>query len=105
MDATSIGVSGLNAMTAGVAVNANNVANVNTKDFKAKRLDFEDRVQGGVQPATLRESPEPTTPEGSNVDLATEFTSIATQADTYKANSRVLQAQKEMLGTVLDLKA
>lgn len=104
MDATSVSLAGMNAATLGVAVVANNVANANSKDYKAKRLDFEDVLGGGVQPAALRESEEPTATESSNVDYATEFVNLMAYADTYKINAKVLEVQQEILGTVMDLK-
>jgi len=106
MDSASIALSGMNAAATGMAVTSNNVANVNSKDYKAKRLDLENlEPQGGVKPQALQESQAPTVPNGSNVDLATEFTSLLSQSDAYKANTKVLQVQQELLGTVLDMKA
>jgi len=104
MDATAVSLAGMNAATVGVAVVANNVANANSKDFKAKRVDFQDLRDGGVRPSQLRESEAPGVPDGSNVDFATEFTSLLAYADTYKVNAKVLEVQQEMLGTVMDLK-
>jgi flagellar hook protein FlgE len=105
MDATSVSLAGMNAAAMGVAVVANNVANVNSKDYKAKRVDFEEIREGGVKPSQLRESEETGVPGGSNVDFATEFTNLLAYADTYKINSKVLEVQKEILGTVMDMKA
>jgi len=105
MDVNSIGLSGVNAAALGTSVTANNIANANTRDFKAKRLDLEDQVQGGTRPGVLRESQAPLAPEGSNVDLASELTNLITQGGAYQANLKVLQAQSQMLGATLDLKA
>jgi flagellar hook protein FlgE len=105
MDAASVSLAGMNAATMGVAVVANNVANANSKDYRAKRLDFEDLREGGVKPSQLRESEEAGVPGGSNVDFATEFTNLLAYADTYKVNAKVLEVQQEILGTVMDLKA
>ena len=105
MDVNSIGLSGMNAAALGIAVTANNVANVSTPDFKAQRLEQEDLAQGGTRPSSLRESQEGSAPEGSNVDLASEFTNLISQGDAYQANLKVLQTQSQMLGTVMDLKA
>src|SRR5512145_2968790 len=104
MDSTSISLAGINAATLGVAVVANNVANVNSKDFKAKRVDFEDLREGGVKPSQIVESEEQAVLGGSNVDFATEFTNLLAYADTYKINAKVLEVQEEILGTVMDLK-
>ncbi len=105
MGVNAIGLSGMNAAALGVAVTANNVANVNTRDFKAQRLDQEDLAQGGTRPAALRESQEPMAPEGSNVDLASEMTNLISQGGAYQANVKALQTQDQMLGTAMDLKA
>ena len=105
MDTTAVSLSGIKAATLGVAVVANNVANANSRDYKAKRVDFEEVREGGVTSSGLRESEEMAAPGGSNVDLATEFTSLLAFSDTYKVNAKVLEARKEMLGTVMDMKA
>lgn len=104
MDTTSVSLAGVNAATLGVAVVANNVANVNSKDYKAKRVDFEDVREGGVRPSQIEASDAPTIPDGSNVDFATEFTNLLAYADTYRVNAKVLEVQQEILGTVMDLK-
>lgn len=105
MVATNSSLSGLNAAAIGVALTAYNVANANTPGYKAKRLDLEEVKEGGVRPAAIRESQEPAPEETSNVDLASEFVNLDMQTNTYKANLKALDAQNEMLGTVLDMKA
>ncbi len=104
MDSTSVSLAGVNAATLGVAVVANNVANANSKDFRAKRVDFEDLREGGVKPSQIVESEEATVPEGSNVDFGTEFVNLLAHAETYKVNAKALEVQQEILGTVMDLK-
>ena len=104
MDTFSIALSGLQAASKGVAVTANNVANINSKDYKAKRLDLEEQREGGVQESSLAESQEPAVPGGSNVDLATEITHLMTQSHAYQANLKVMKAQNELLGQAMDLK-
>jgi flagellar basal-body rod protein FlgC len=104
MDAFSIAISGLQAASTGVSVTANNVANINSKDYKAKRLDLEEQKEGGVQESQLVESQEATVPGGSNVDLATEITNLMTQSHAYQANLKVMKAQNELLGQALDVK-
>ncbi len=104
MDTMSVSLAGMNAATLGVAVVANNVANANSKGYKAKRVDFEDVREGGVKPSGLRESEETAVPGGSNVDFATEFVNLLAYADTYKINAKVLEVQQEILGTAMDLK-
>lgn len=105
MSVNSIGSSGVNTAALGLAVSANNIANANTKDFRAKRLDQEEQAQGGTRPSALRESEALPAPDGSNVDLATEFTQMMEQGTAYKANLKLLETQDQTLGTALDLKA
>jgi flagellar hook protein FlgE len=104
MDAMSVSLAGMNAATLGVAVVANNISNTNSKDYKSKRVDFEEGREGGVSSSGLRESGETNAPGGSNVDVATELTSLLAFADTYKVNAKVLEVRKEVLGTLMDLK-
>ena len=105
MDTLSVSLAGMNAASLGVAVVANNIANANSSDFKAKRVDFEDIREGGVKPSGLRESEATAGFGSSNVDLATEFTSLLAYADSYKINAKVLEVQNEILGIVMDMKA
>lgn len=105
MDLTAIGLSALRTAALGEAVRANNVANVNSDGFRAKRLEREDQPTGGVRASGLTASPEPPVPGGSNVDLAKEFTDNAVDSAGYKAGLKLLQVADEQLGQALDLKA
>lgn len=57
---------------------AENIANVNTPDYQAKRVMFEDRLRDavaggtGTVEATVERSLEPTRRNGNNVNLDTE---------------------------------
>jgi len=57
---------------------ANNIANVNTPNYHAKRVSFEDALAASVQAgdghveATIARSLEPTDVNGNNVNLDTE---------------------------------
>jgi flagellar basal-body rod protein FlgB len=57
---------------------ANNIANVNTSDYHARRVSFEDALAKSVAagdghaPATTATSLEPAQPNGNNVNLDTE---------------------------------
>lgn len=57
---------------------ADNIANVNTPDYRAKRVQFEEALAqsvaegSGVVAPTVAESLEPTRLDGSNVNLDTE---------------------------------
>lgn len=101
----SASLSGLQAAGQGVALSANNVANLNSTGYRALSQVQEEQPQGGVRTAAVTQSPAPTAPGGSNVDLGTEAVNLDTQGAAYQANLKFLQVQNSLLGTALDLKA
>jgi flagellar hook protein FlgE len=105
MNGISASLSGIATAGQGLAVAANNVANLNTAGFQAKRLNQESLAQGGVRATGLSSDTTPTTPGGSNVDLAAEAITTKTDGASYKANLAVLKVQDELMGTLLDMKA
>jgi flagellar basal-body rod protein FlgC len=105
MDGISAGVSGIGVSAQSLALSAGNVANVNTEGYKAKSLQQQDLQQGGVRASGVTESQEPTTPGGSNVDLATEAVNLDLKGISYQADLKFLQVQQNLLGTALDMKA
>jgi flagellar hook protein FlgE len=105
MDGVSAAVSGINVSAQSVALSSNNVANVNTEGYRAKTLQQQDLEQGGVRATGIQENPEPTTPGGSNVDLANEAVNLDIKGLSYQADLKFLQVQQNMLGAALDLKA
>lgn len=73
--------SALDGLAARQRAIADNIANVNTPDYQASRVQFEDALarsiatgDGRVEP-TVHVSLEPTRADGSNVNLDTETTS------------------------------
>ena len=74
-------------------VNANNIANVNTQDFKASEANIgkDLQVQGG-------ETDSPT-------DLTKELTNQIVIEDGFKAQVPAIKTQDEMTKTLLDIKA
>lgn len=105
MDTFSVALSGLQTASTGMAVVANNVANANSQDYRAKRMEQQEAPGGGTQPTALQESQEPTAPGSSNVDYATEMTGAMQQSASYQANLKVVQTEAQMLGQVMDMKA
>ena len=105
MDGVSASLSGVQTAAQGVALAANNVANLNSAGYRARSLVQEALPQGGVAGVAVRRSQEPLEPGGSNVDLATEAVSLDTQGVAYQANLKFLEVQNKMLGSALDLKA
>jgi flagellar basal-body rod protein FlgC len=124
-------VSGMQANAFRVAVSANNVANVNTKDFKASQatqsdLAYVNNIGQGTQIAATYKDPRPGAPvpygppgqaapgaaqdvaqgvkETSNTELAVEMTGQIAARHAYAANIATVRAVDEMAGTLLDLK-
>ncbi|MCW2163902.1 flagellar basal-body rod protein FlgB [Microbacterium hydrothermale] len=78
---------------------AENIANVNTPDYQAKRVLFEDRLRsavaagdGGVT-ATVERSLEPTRTNGNNVNLDTETLSNIDTVLRYQFAAQALSGQ------------
>jgi len=96
-------------------VTANNIANVNTTDFKKSRAEFEETSQGGVTVTISRiETPgNPLPPDEviggdhqmSNVGLEEELVDLITTQYGFEANTKTLQTQEELQGTLLDMLA
>ena len=105
MDMVGSALSGLRASSAGLAVQANNVANQLSDGYKAKRVELVAEASGGVRVAGVSVDPTPAGPGTSNVDLASETVQGLGFDLMYRANLKVLQAAKEQLKATLDLKA
>lgn len=121
-------ISALNALSTQMQVSANNVANMNTNGFQASRAQLETGQGGqGVRVASIDKdtTPGPLVPglettrnpetgrlaasrqyvEGSNTDLAREFTQMTAVQRAYEANAVTIRSQDEMFGAVLDILA
>jgi flagellar hook protein FlgE len=105
MDALGPALSGLGAASAGLAVQANNVANQMTAGYQAKRVDFAAQPAGGVAVQGVSTDPTPAAPGGSNVDLATEMVQGMALDVMYKANLKVVRAEDQRLKATLNLTA
>jgi flagellar hook protein FlgE len=105
MDVVGIALSGLSASSAGLAVQANNVANQQSAGFKAKRVDLVAEASGGVRVSGLVQDATPAGPGASNVDLATEVVAGMGFDLMYRANLEVLKTADELTKATLDLKA
>ena len=105
MDGISASMSGVNVAAQSIALSSNNVANINTDGYKAKSLQQQALPQGGVEASAVRESQQPTSSGGSNVDLATEAVNLKTEGIGYQADLKFMQVQQKLLGTALDLQA
>ena len=73
-------------------INANNIANVNTKDFSAK----DGRVGDNLEINSVNTN-KPT-------DITKEITDQIKIEDGFQAQAPVIKTQNEMFGTLLDIK-
>ena len=93
---------------------ADNIANVNTDEFKKSRLTLKEGTNGDVQVDINRintpghryqelEGDRLVEKESSNVDLEEELPEMMVTQRTYEANLKVLQTRDEILGSLLDI--
>lgn len=84
----------INAMSNWMNNSAHNVANVNTKDFKAIDTTINDQGNAVVAQSSV---------SNSSTDLATEFTDQTLSSDGLSANVKAMKTQDEMIGSLLDI--
>ncbi len=115
----------LQAFSIGMAVTANNIANMNTNEFKSSRADLETGPYGqGVQVAAIRQDDSPgplveslsqsdnnlaerASPrydliEASNTDLTREMVHMIGYQNAFDANIAAIRTQEEMVGTLIN---
>ncbi|MFD1213655.1 flagellar basal body rod protein FlgB [Arthrobacter sp. GCM10027362] len=86
---------------------ANNIANVNTPGYHAKRVAFEDALAQSVQAgdgraaATTSRSLEPTRTDGNNVNLDTETLSNVETVLRYQFAARAAEGQFTSVRTAM----
>ena len=107
-------ISALMAFGKKMAVHADNIANMNSDGFKKNRailkegpdqnvtVDIE-RIDTSMQPISEISESQVTQNESNNVDLTTEVTGAMISQRGYEANSAFIEAQEEVIGTILDL--
>lgn len=125
MNVGSIAASALNAFGVDMLVQANNIANVNTRGFREQRVDLETgpndqgvavgaiygRVSAlPVMPNSItvgdqgRATAAPEFLEGSNTDIAENFVRMTATQRAFEANVAVIRTHDDITGTLLDLK-
>ncbi len=85
-------------------VTANNVANINTKNYKQINVINEEAKNGGVIAKTEVSKAKPNR-NGNNVNLVDQMVNQINNPNYEKANINVLRSQNEMIGSLIDLKA
>ncbi|OVE80630.1 hypothetical protein BVY04_05440 [bacterium M21] len=89
-------INALNAARVRMNVSAHNVANMSTKDYKAREV-VQTASPDGPQ-VVVKETDRPT-------ELVTEIVEQKMASYDYKANLKVFKAQDEMLGHAIDMLA
>ena len=95
-----------------MGVTANNIANVNTEEFKKSRATMIEGVNGGVEVDVEKvntpghryqelQGDQMVEKETSNVNLEEELPDLMMTQRTYEANLKVLQTHDKMLGSML----
>lgn len=107
-------LSALNAFRKTMDATGNNIANVNTDNFKKGRVNIQEGSNGGVQ-ANIQQINTPGYPkevyqddtlvevESSNVDLVEEMTEIVVAKAGFSANLETVSNQNQVLGSLLDI--
>ena len=106
-------ISALQAYKTRMGVTADNIANVNTDEFKKSKVSLKEGTNGDVEVNINRvdtpghryqelEGNQLVEREGSNVNLEEEVPEMMVTQRSYEANLKVLQTQDKMLGTLLD---
>jgi len=84
-------------------VSANNVANINTKNYQAKDVVNYSKKAGGVQ-GVVENTKANKNNKTNNVSLVKETLNQINNVNQEKANANVLKSQNEMIGSLIDLK-
>lgn len=95
---SSSALSGLAAFGKALNVTANNIANMNTEGFKPINAMMNEDINGGVK-VTLSQSPDP------GVDVAKEMVDMMIEKVGVKVNVKSLQAEDDILKSLIDIKA
>jgi flagellar basal-body rod protein FlgC len=115
VESLSASVQAIKSHLTRVAGSADNIANLETDGYKAKRVDIkEDAVGNPAAVVTIDNRPGPTrlelNQEGeevevemSNVDLATEMVKTMESENAVRANVKSVAARDELLGDIIDI--
>ncbi len=95
---SAIAFSGMNAATARLGVSAHNVANVQTAGFRRQQVLQQTQAGGGVATSIAQA-------DAAGTDLAADLVQQMTALYSFKANLRTVQVERDMLGSLLDIRA
>ncbi|KFL35122.1 MULTISPECIES: flagellar basal body rod C-terminal domain-containing protein [unclassified Sulfurospirillum] len=92
----NINATSMTAMSNWMNNSAQNVANVNTENYNATQTTISNQGNAVVAQSSQTEN---------GTDLATEFTDQIALETNFEANTKPIQAEDEMIGSLLDMKA
>jgi flagellar hook protein FlgE len=113
-DAFNAALSAIGAFSRKMDVTANNIANVNTNNFKKSQADMEETYPSGVKVSISQvDTPGDLLPpsernqnrESSNVNLAEELVNLITTQHAASANIKTITTEDEMQKTLIDILA
>jgi flagellar hook protein FlgE len=90
-----VNVSSLNAHNNWMANNANNIANVNTKDYKAADTVLKDNTPDSVTASTTKSN--------SDTNLTKDLTNQIPIVGGFDANVQAIKTQEETVGSILNI--
>jgi flagellar hook protein FlgE len=96
-DSMAIASSALSAYGLRQATTANNVANINTPDYKAASVQLKENKAGGVQATVVTGN--------DRVDISREATEMVSTKNSFKANLKVMRVADQMSKELLNIKA
>jgi flagellar hook protein FlgE len=112
-NAANIALTALGSFVRKLDVTANNIANVNTEDFKKSRAVLQEAYPSGVKVSIsqvdtpgmplLADESHPDVKETSNVVLEDDLADLIVTHHMYDANLTTIRTEEEMQGTLLDL--
>lgn len=97
---SSIGSSGLQAAQLRLDASANNVANMNTPNYRRQVVAQEEAADSAGVRATVQRQQ-----EAEGVALEKEAVEQMSATYAFKANLQTIKTQDEMMGSLLDVKA
>ncbi|AHF97986.1 MAG: flagellar basal body protein [Desulfurella sp.] len=97
-------ISGLNDASIRQDVTASNIANLNSKNYKQLNVTSMTLPNNKGVTQTIIQSNTPSNLNGNNVDLTSQIVNLNLNSITYKANTKAIQAQNQMLGSLLNIK-
>jgi flagellar basal-body rod protein FlgB len=105
----------LDGAAAGHRVSANNLANLETPGYTARRVSFEDALRAAVRAEhrgrrsgaieqvrpSLMPTGDPVGPDGNNVSIEAEMLALGEASVRYQALTRMIDRKLQMIGTAI----